>query len=294
MEVKYETEKKELEIERQQNVISRQNMQRGLLAGGVIVCVLILALLWMMLRLRTKRNHALAEMNATKDKFFSIISHDLKNPTLTQRDTLQMLLDHLRTWDADTLEVYIKELVRSSNGQVELLYNLLNWAQVQTGRMPFQPNTFNFATRFRSELGLMRTMAGRKGISLEVEMPEEVLVTGDANMLSTVVRNLLTNAIKFTPSGGVVTLAVTPSGNGQYTVSVSDTGSGMSREQISNLFRIDRQRSLTGTAGEQGTGLGLIVCKELIEKHGSTLHVESEPGKSSRFWFSVPSVVLSV
>ena len=301
LDVIYESEKKEFEIERQQHIIERHNLQRGLLTGGIVMCVVVLSLLWYMLRLRTRRNRALAEMNATKDKFFSIISHDLKNPALAQRDALQLLVKNAGSWDANALTEYYHELLKSADGQVELLYNLLNWAQVQTGRMTYTPVTFNLSTRLRSDIALIRKPAENKGVALIVQMPEETLVTGDGNMLATVVRNLLTNAVKFTPKGGTVTLEVqapsnSPEGGGNFPpsgelrgacISVSDTGIGMNEEQIRNLFRFDSRHSRPGTANEQGSGLGLIVCRELLEKHGSELHIESEEGKGSRFWFEL-------
>ena len=300
MSAKYETEKKELEIERQQQIISRQNMHRSLLAGGVALCVIILALLWYMLRLRNRRNHALAErndtlaeMNATKDKFFSIISHDLKNPALAQRDALLTLVKNARSWDTDTLADYHGELLKSADGQVELLYNLLNWAKIQTGRIAFAPETFLFSDLLPG-IVLIRKMAENKDITLTVRMPENALITADGNILSTIIRNLLTNAVKFTPAGGTVTLDVSPCGRDiarnvstGYIVSISDTGMGMPEEQIHNLFRPDNTFFRKGTGGEEGSGLGLIVCKELLEKHGSVLHVESEEGKGSRFWFEL-------
>ena len=310
MQVKYETEKKQFEIERQKEIIARQNMQRGLLAGGVAVSIVILALLWYMLRLRnrrnralTERNNALSEMNFTKDKFFSIISHDLKNPALAQRNALQLLIKNARSWDVDALTDYYHDLLKSAEGQVELLYNLLNWAQIQTGRMAYKPIAFNLSTRLRSDISLIRKIAENKGITFVAELPDDALVFGDGNMLATVVRNLLNNAVKFTPAGGTVTLKASPHPSkggefspplgepeGAYTVSVTDTGTGMSEEQIRNLFQLDSQYSQRGTAGEQGSGLGLIVCKELLEKHGSELSVESEEGKGSKFEFTISSL----
>jgi len=289
MQTKYETEKKQLEIDRQQAIIKSQNLQRGLLAAGVIVSVAILFLLWYMLRLRNRRNRALEETNATKDRFFSIISHDLKNPAIAQRDALQMLLDHEGMWNTETLNRYYRELLKSADGQVNLLYNLLNWAQVQTGRMPYRPAPFDLAAELRkTDISLLQNMANRKGVTLAVEMPDAVLVTGDADMLVTVVRNLLTNAVKFTPAGGTVTLEVKSFGEpSSFSISIADTGTGITAEQIQNLFRLDSAHSQRGTADEQGSGLGLIVCKELLEKHGSELHVESEEGKGSRFWFEL-------
>ena len=309
MQAKYETEKKEHEIAQQQNIIKRQNLQRGLLAVGVVVSIVILVMLWYMLSLRNRRNHALterndalAEMNATKDKFFSIISHDLKNPAVAQCDALRALIENAGLWNADTLTDYYHELLKSADGQVELLYNLLNWAQLQTGRMAYTPDRFTLSDLL-SDTALIRNMAKNKGITLILPQSQTALITGDRNMLSTVVRNLLTNAVKFTPAGGTVTLTTTPDpstggedcqfdsppseGLGVVRISVTDTGIGMSEEQVRNLFRLDSVHSRKGTAGEQGSGLGLIVCKELLEKHGSELHVESEVGKGSRFWFAI-------
>ena len=300
MEARYETEKKEREIERQQSIIARQNMQRGLLVGGVAICVVFLALLWYMLRLRnrrndalTERNNMLSEMNSTKDKFFNIISHDLKNPTLALNDNLKVLVHNVRVWDAERLADFSAELLKSTEGQVELLNSLLNWARIQTGRITCIPVTFDLAVRLRNEIALVRKMAENKGITLDFQMPDDAPVTGDGNMLVTVVRNLLINAIKFTASGGTVMLSVspisptTPVSHDKYLVSVTDTGTGMSEEQIQNLFRLDKPQTRRGTADEEGSGLGLIVCKELLGMHNSVLQVESEEGKGSRFWFEL-------
>ena len=295
MEAKYETEKKELEIERQQNIIARQTMQRNLFAAGVAMSVVFLALLWYMLRLRTRRNNALserndilAEMNATKDKFFNIISHDLRNPAVALRDAVIQLIQNARFWDAETQSNYFQELRKSAEGQVELIYNLLGWAQLQTGRMTYSPQPFILSALI-PDISLIRKMAENKGIICSIRIPNDVFVIGDSNMLATVVRNLMTNAVKYTEAGGQITLDVSPVSpvSPKYTVTVSDTGIGMSEEQIRNLFRIDSAHSRKGTANESGSGLGLIVCRELLEKHGSVLHVESEVGKGSRFWFEL-------
>jgi len=300
MAAKYETAKKELEIENQKQIIKSQNLQRGFLVSGIALSLVILALLWYMLRLRirrnralTERNDALAEINATKDKFFNIISHDLKNPVLAQRDALRLLVANSRSWDADRLAEYHTGLLKATEEQTELVYNLLGWAQLQTGRIGFTPGVFSLSSRLHSDIALLRNMAEYKGITFVADIPDNVLVTGDANMLSTVVRNLLANAIKFTATGGTVTLEISACTGAvgasptKYTVLIADTGTGMSEDQIRNLFCIDTPQSRPGTAGECGSGLGLIVCKEFLEKHGAILHVESEVGKGSRFWFEL-------
>jgi len=287
MSAKYEISKKELQIERQQKVIDRQNMQRWLLVSGMAVAIVFLALLWYMLLLRSRHNRALDEANATKDKLFSIISHDLKNPAIAQREAIRTLFDHAVQWDAATLREYYGKLLRSADNHVELLYNLLGWAQLQTKRMTCQPAPFDFVQELRSDLALAGKMADNKGVRLIAEIPPDTVVTADAGMIVTVVRNLLTNAVKFTPAGGTVTLSVLAAPNGKYTVSVSDTGVGMSCEELQNIFRLDRPHTRSSTSGETGTGLGLIVCRELLEKHGTTLQIESAEEKGSKFWFEL-------
>jgi signal transduction histidine kinase len=303
MEVRYDVQQKELVIERQQTEMKQQRTRTLLFAGGFIAFVLLSVLLVFLVALRNKRNRELAETNAVKDKFFSIISHDLKNPAISQRDALLSLTKNAADWDAGTLSNYHAELLKSADGQVGLLNNLLNWSQVQTGRMPYNPVVFDLTAALRSDISLIKNMAEGKNIGFDVQMPKVVLVNGDENMIAAVVRNLLNNAVKFTPEGGTVTLQISkapsnsPKGGGNpslsegleeaFIVSVSDTGLGMSAEQMQNLFRLDRHQSREGTTGEQGTGLGLIVCRELLEKHGSALHIESEEGNGSKFWFTV-------
>ena len=293
MDVKYKTAEKELQIVSQQAEISHHKTLRFIYIGGLIAAGILLSLLFYIIRLSTKRNRELAEMNATKDKFFSIISHDLKNPAIAQRNALKLLLNNSEKWDKETITKFYIELLKSANSQVSLLYSLLNWAQVQTGRMPFLPIPFNLSSALQPDIVLIQNMAEEKEITFDIRIPENAIVTGDDNMLTIVIRNLLMNAVKFTNRGGTVTLNISPYTNkaqlenAAYHIFVSDTGTGMTPEQIQNLYKIGKKRSQTGTAGEQGSGLGLIVCKELLEKHNTILHIESEENKGSRFWFEI-------
>jgi len=236
--------------------------------------------------LRTRRARTLAEMNAIKDKFFSIISHDLRNPTLAQRDSLQILANHVDRLDINTLSNSLRKLLKSANGLVDLLTNLLHWAQIQTGREMYHPAQFNLVAVLQPDMDIIKSMAERKNIIFEALTPPTAFITADDNMLKTVVRNLLANAVKFTAEGGKISLQVNET-DGKFVVSVTDTGVGMTQKQIQNLFRIDRQQTREGTAGEQSSGLGLIVCREMLQKHGSRLNVESEEGEGSRFWFEL-------
>ncbi|MCL2434569.1 MAG: HAMP domain-containing histidine kinase [Lentimicrobiaceae bacterium] len=200
----------------------------------------------------------------------------------------------MNVWDTGTLSNSIRHLLKSANGILELLHNLLTWAQIQTGRRSFIPLSFNLVSELHPDLEIIRNMAIQKDIAFEALMPEDAVITGDKDMLITVVRNLLTNAVKFTAQGGMVTLDISPCRDGarpvsttRYIVSVSDTGAGIATEQIPNLFRIDNQRSAYSATNETGAGLGLIVCSEFLKKHGSKLHIESEEGKGSKFWFEL-------
>jgi signal transduction histidine kinase len=223
----------------------------------------------------------------TKDKFFTIISHDLKNPVMAQRNALQSLINNAEILDKDTLIGYYTELLKSVDGQVELLYNLLGWAQLETGRMSVHPDVFDLKLAINAEMKLLQLPLASKNITLSCSFPENTLAFADKTMIGTVVRNLLSNAIKFTHVDGEIELAVTEQKD-TFVVSIKDSGIGMTSETRNKLFHIDSQYSASGTEGESGSGLGLVVCKELVEKNGGTLTVESEEGKGTTFRFTVP------
>jgi len=284
--VRYETAEKQLEIERQQKEIERQRTRQFIFVGGLFVAGILMVLLIYIVALRTRRARLLSEMNAIKDKFFSIISHDLKNPTIAQRDSLQLLVNHVDKLDINKISGMLRQLLKSANGLVDLLLNLFHWAQIQTGREMYHPSEFNLVATIQPDICVIKSMAERKNIVFEALTPPTTFLTADENMLKTVVRNLLANAVKFTAEGGKISLHVNETG-GKIIVSVNDTGVGMTPEQVQNLFRIDRQQTREGTAGEQSSGLGLIVCRDMLRKHGSELKVESEAGKGSRFWFQI-------
>jgi signal transduction histidine kinase len=216
MQVKYDTAQKERIIERQQGENERQRI--------IIIAVVLLSVLSVIIViLYIKRNRILDQTNATKDKFFNIISHDLKNPAVSQRNALLTLAENATNWDTDAISDYAYKLHRSASRLVNLLYSLLDWAQVQAGRTSYQPEEFELTYMLQSDINIIKNMADGKGVILDVQMPETAFVTGDYNMLTTIVRNLLTNAVKFTAKGGTVTLNINETG-GKCTVSVSDTG----------------------------------------------------------------------
>lgn len=229
----------------------------------------------------------LAETNAMKDKFFSIISHDMRTPF----HGLLGFSDYLTT-DIDSLSIEeIKQICASINNSAKGLFNyfenLLAWSNVQSGRLKFKNTSIKISEIIKRAVSIINVNANTKVIKIKTELDENLYVYSDENMLSSVVQNLISNAVKFTEIGGRV-LIKTKSKGEQVEISIIDTGIGMNEEKLKNLFKIDHARSSKGTSNEKGTGLGLIIAKELIEKQGGKLKVESEVGKGSTFKFTLP------
>lgn len=229
----------------------------------------------------------LNELNASKDKFFSIIAHDLKNPFNTIIGFSEMLRDEITTGELNKSGEYAGMIFDSATKTYRLLENLLEWANSQRGKISFNPVPLNLGEIFKEDLRILNEMAGRKNIELINHFTDDLTIIADKNMIKTILRNLISNAIKFTHINGKVELT-TIIDNKQAEISVSDSGIGMTKETIAKLFRIDSNLSIRGTENEKGTGLGLILCKEFIEKHGGKIWVESETGKGSIFRFTLP------
>ncbi len=234
-----------------------------------------------------KQKKELIELNATKDKFFSIIAHDLRSPI----STLVSLCEILRT-DADLLtgketHEILFSLHDLSGNYLKLLDNLLQWASIQTGKIIANPETFNVVSVINEVIGFYKILASSKQVNLHSAAEGDINVLADKNMIRTVLRNLVSNALKYTNMGGAVALGVTLLPD-MIEVYVKDSGIGMNAETVEKLFKLDQTFSTVGTANEQGTGLGLILCKEFIEINNGSVHVESEPGNGSTFRFTLP------
>jgi PAS domain S-box-containing protein len=230
----------------------------------------------------------LKQLNATKDKFFSIIAHDLKNPFITIMGFSDLICsDYYELTDEERI-FYIKEMKQSADLSYNLLQNLLQWSRSQTGRIEYNPEKIELAKITRGICNLFKKTAEIKHIHLQNKIEQSVYVTADAEMLNTVLRNLVSNSIKFSNAGGVICIEASTLDN-YMEICVSDCGVGMDQKTINSLFRLDVTQSTPGTKKETGTGLGLILCKEFIEKHMGTIHVESEIGKGSKFIFTLPA-----
>ncbi|MCU0353356.1 MAG: ATP-binding protein [Cytophagales bacterium] len=228
----------------------------------------------------------LIELNATKDKLFSIVSHDIRSPLGSMEALLQLLEDG--TLSADELTAVVPDLRRKVRTTSELLSNILQWSRSQMGGITTQTEILSLQAVVNEIITAFQTPAEEKGIALECQVPTSLQVVADRNMTSLVLRNLVSNAIKFTPEGGRVTVRAENRTDGVL-LAVADTGKGMTSEQQSRLFDVRTHFSTNGTANEAGTGLGLLLCKEFVEKNNGSIWVESQPGQGSRFFVRLPS-----
>ncbi len=232
------------------------------------------------------------KLNATKDKFFSIIAHDLKNPFNTMLGFSEFLLKKFDDYDKEKQKKFIGIIRDDIENTYKLLENLLLWSQSQRGQLEYMPEKENLFLSVSESVELLDLSASSKKISLINKINENIYVNVDSNMLSTVIRNLISNAIKFTPENGKIIIkskVVKSDDKRNYNeITVEDTGIGISKEKLKKIFSNDENTSTRGTAGERGTGLGLILCKEFVEKHKGNIRAESEVGKGSKFIFTLP------
>lgn len=234
-----------------------------------------------------KQNEELLRLNAAKDKFFSIIAHDLKNPFNAIIGFSDLLLGRIEKHDFEGIDKYTKIINQASKKALELLLNLMEWSQVQTGRMEFKPEYFDIYNIVEEAIDLLGGNAEQKTIFICNNITKETMVYADKIMISTVLRNLVSNAIKYTRPNGSITIT-SEQLQDQVIISVKDNGVGISKEKSDKLFRIDSVYSTLGTQKEKGTGLGLILCKEFLEKNKGKIWIESMVDVGATFYFSLP------
>jgi signal transduction histidine kinase len=227
------------------------------------------------------------ELTATKDKLFSIIAHDLRSPFTSILGFSELLIENIRTYGPENSEEFIKHINSTAEHTLTLLDNLLLWARTQTGQIDFVAENLQPGPIVEEIIGLLNSSAFIKNITLNNSVPDDIITYSDPNMLKTILRNLVQNAIKFTNSGGTVDVIAVREQNHTF-FTVTDNGTGMSKETLNNIFRIDTITITNGTEHERGSGLGLILCKEFVEKHGGKIWAESEVGKGSKFKFTLP------
>ncbi|MEI7811947.1 MAG: PAS domain S-box protein [Ignavibacteria bacterium] len=236
----------------------------------------------------------LRELNDTKDKFISIISHDLRTPFSSIMGFTEILLGQKNMSDAQRTQ-YIEFIQQSSQNMLALVNSLLDWTRLQTGRIKFEPQRFNATESISKSIAIVGGVALQKGIKLVSVVQPDLFIHADLNLLLQVVNNLLGNSIKFTPRDGQITIYGELNKQlNKVQFIIEDTGTGIRKENLSKLFKVDSKFTLEGTAGEKGSGLGLSIVHDIIEKHGGEIWVESEYGKGSKFFFTIPTASASI
>jgi len=235
------------------------------------------------------QSEELKKLNKDKDRFISILAHDLKNPFNSLLGFSSLLLSNLHIYDKQEIRDQIKVIHLVSHNAYQLLEQILLWANSQSGKLIIEPQLFNFKEITTEVIGMLENQANEKNIKIQLIENENMVMNADLNIYKAVIRNLISNSIKFTHKGGLINIHAED--NKSFTViTVSDNGVGIEKENIPKLWEIDDSYSTIGTNNEKGTGFGLKLCKELVKKHGGTIWVESETGKGSHFSFTLPVI----
>lgn len=243
---------------------------------------------------RKEAENAIRLLNAQKDKFLSIISHDLRAPFNSILGFTEMLLDENMEFTIEEKKEFLTYIKHAAEQQLRLLNNLLEWSRLETGRIRFEPKPSNLKKLVESSILSLIGNAHRKNIELTQYIPENITVNVDENLVQQLFSNLIANAIKFTPQNGKVWVEYITTEENFVKVAVNDTGIGIPEADFPKLFRIDTKYFSRGTEGEEGSGLGLALCAEIIQKHGGKIYVESQVDKGSSFYLTLPAVKKSI
>ncbi|HCY43769.1 MAG TPA: hypothetical protein DHV48_20940 [Prolixibacteraceae bacterium] len=234
-----------------------------------------------------EKSDELYKLNFNKDKFFSIIAHDLKNPFSAIIGFSDLMLKNFNSLDDETLLKGLNTIESAAKHAYKLLENLLIWSRTQTGRIKFNPEILNLKTQIEKIIRESENSAISKDIRLSSSIRKNHMVFADKEMIETILQNLITNAIKFSNRGGKVRISASTNNN-NVEVTVSDSGVGIVSDHLKNIFEIDTRTNTADTDNEFGTGLGLVLCKDFLIRHGGRIWVESIQGKGSRFTFTLP------
>jgi len=237
-----------------------------------------------------ENEYKLKVLNADKDRFISILAHDLRSPFNSLLGFLDLLNSNIRNYDIEKSASMVKMIHNSAHNVSNLLKDILIWATSHSGKLPFEPQLLNFPEIIEHVISSVQPVADSKGIKIEYLGDKDILVFADQNMIKTVFRNLISNAVKFTFENGHINILL-KTDQGKITCTVSDNGMGISPDSIGKLFDISQTFTTRGTTNEKGTGLGLLICKEFIENHGGRIWVESKLGEGSDFKFELPETV---
>ena len=286
LEIKYKTD--EMGRNLQESSKSLRTARLLYISFFLIIILLIIAVAYIIRysKVRKKQNKHLSDLNFTKDKLLSIISHDLKNPIYAQKVAINEMIEDTETYDEKAIDK-LKVFSEAIESQLTLLQNLLNWTSLQTGKIKFNPVAFNISPAIDNVANLYKVSAHNKNIQLKIDTDSECIVYSDKQMIGTVIRNLINNAIKFSkPDNEII---IKSECYDEYVkISISDNGVGIAQDQINNILNNRKNISLEDTKGERSSGLGLIVCMDLLEINNSTLDIKSEVGKGTTTSFKLP------
>lgn len=283
----FATKQKEIENTILKNQIEFKTRNNQYLIVFFAVTLLLILLLISKYKSQNKANDLLKELNSSKDKFFSILAHDLKNPFQVLIGYTDLLHEEFDNFSTNEIKTSISSLNTVSHNVYNLLEGLLEWSRAQTGRMEYNPTLFKLSEESKSVINLYKQNSMSKGIQLSSKVDDSILMLADRNMINTILRNLVSNGLKFTEQGGSISIFAEKTKN-EINIIVSDTGIGMSHEAVESLFKIDIHHTTLGTKGEIGTGVGLMLCHELVKLNHGYIKVESKLGKGSKFIFTIP------
>jgi signal transduction histidine kinase len=281
-------------IEIQKQKIKKDRRKVYLLVTIVLAVVILLMLFfWLYLSKRkaTKKlkskNKIISNINKQKDKFFSIIAHDLRGPFNGFLGLTELLAEDIEDMDKEEIQFAAVNMRSSATNLNRLLENLLEWSRMEQGLIPFAPQENQLQVVVEECITTLQAATDKKQIKISTEISENTKVFADNNILHAVIRNILSNAVKFTPKGGSINIQGKEVDKNTI-IAIKDSGIGMDTKMLKNLFELDVKTNRTGTDDEPSTGLGLILCKEFVEKHGGKIWVESEEDKGTTFYFSFP------
>jgi two-component system sensor histidine kinase/response regulator len=265
----------------------------GLLLTLVAIAVLALCCIKLKKELTVKKMELLEaqQLVESRDKFFSIVAHDLKSPFNSLMGLSELLMLHAESMNAEQVQHHCMQIFNSSGRLFTLVDDLLQWSRVQTGKIQYNPEKIDLNVISSNIVNLLRISVQEKDIVIALNLENNLIAYADSNIYSTVLRNLISNAIKFSRVGSTIYVKGHKNKDGMIEISVTDRGIGMDKKQLDNLFIAENKQSTTGTFNEQGTGLGLVLCKEFVELNKGEIIAESEPDEGTTIRFTVPSEI---
>lgn len=267
-------------------VLKKQKNFKYIFLSSSIFALITLALISIVLREKSEHNKLLKKANDTRDKMFRLIAHDFRSPLISISNTVHLIPFKIKKEDYNGVTDLCTNVTHSVNRVLALIDNLINWALSQHDNIPYNPEKYNLKEISEEITEIYKPIAAYKDIDLQNNISDEIEIFADHNILNTILRNLINNAIKFTPNNGIIVLNATLKNN-QIEVSIKDNGIGIPEDKLEAIFEVDKVKG-EGTQGEKGNGLGLFFCKEFVHKNKGEIWVESKPDVGSTFYFTIP------